>query len=95
MTKYEIFPNLEAAEEKLARIDVLLDYPNGAEVYRKHFSHPEPEDTRVTGIVDEKLVEACKEMTDEQRLQYYDHDQLYDLSEIYEQGWFHDEETQT
>ncbi|GAG06838.1 unnamed protein product [marine sediment metagenome] len=88
--KYEICPTLADADAKLAKINLLLGYPNGATTYRPNFLHPaaEPEDLRAIGLVDDKLVTACAEMTAEERLEYYNEENLYTLLEVHNEGWF-------
>jgi len=88
--EYEICPNMADADAKLAKINVLLGYPNGAQTYRINYLHPGTEDLRVVGEVDGILVAACAEMTLEERLTYYNPNELYSLQEVYDEGWFHD-----
>jgi len=94
MASYEICETLEDADAKLAKINELLGYPNGATTYRQNFLHPpaDPEDLRAIGIVESKLIAACSGMTAEERLEYYNDENLYSLLEVYEEGWFPDPE---
>ena len=89
---YEIFTDLEDAEQKLAKINIMFGYPNGAETYRKHHLHPDENDNRVVGIVDERLIEVCAAMSEQERSEYYEQANLKTLQEISALGWFIDEE---
>ena len=88
---YEVLTNTEEANIKSNKIDTLLGYPNGYGTanYREIFPHPI--DDRVVAIVDERLIEACEDMSDEERLQYYNQANLKTLEEVNKMGWFIDE----
>lgn len=96
IAKYEICPTLAEADAKLAAINGLpfmqvAISAGKAQTYRENFPHPDPEDARAIGIVEEKLEVACAGMTSQQRLDYYNQDNLSTLLEVYEDGWFPEE----
>jgi hypothetical protein len=74
--RYEIFNGgYEVGLEKTARINALLGYPKGKTLrYRNIF----PDDLGVVwaGGVDKILVDACANMTPEERILYYDDSDL-------------------
>ena len=88
MSIFQIFNTKEEAEFINAAIDALLDYPNGAETYRKIYEHPDENDLRVACVVTDKLIDACAAMSEAERLNYYDADSLVTLQTIHSQGWF-------
>lgn len=89
-TLYEIFNTEAEANTKNTKIDTLLGYPNGAQIYRKNIQHQNTSDQRVAAIVGAELIEACAGMMVEDRLKYYDSDNLVDMEFLMNQNWFTD-----
>jgi hypothetical protein len=94
MNKYEIFTSLEDIEIKDNAINQLLGYPN-PETHTTQYRLPFKHDTEDlwAGVVDDELVNACSTMTEEERGQYYDADNLVDRAYLEANHWFdHDGE---
>jgi hypothetical protein len=87
---YQIFPDLSAITIINDNIDALLGYPNGAVRYRNNIVHPGVSDTRVAGVVESELIDACASMTALERLNYYDEDSLVLIDILEEEGFFGD-----
>lgn len=85
MSDYQIFNNVSDADTANLAIDTLFGYPNGASFYRKNLLHPS--DDRVACIIGYKLVDKCATMTSEDRLEYYDENNLVDTDYLISEGW--------
>jgi len=82
---YQIFSNEADADTVNLAINTLFGYPNGAEVYRHSIMHPS--DGRVACEIGYKLIAACAAMTAEERLVYYDENNLVDDDYLISEGW--------
>jgi hypothetical protein len=68
--KYEIFGTEQEGIEKTNKINTLLGYPKGLTLrYRKVFSGEEI--TLYAGAIDQLLIDACLNMTPDERILYY------------------------
>jgi len=91
MIKFQIFENISQAKKINSNIDTLLGFPNGAARYRLNMVHFAEGDSRVSCIVDYALTVACDGMTAEQKLSYYDEDNLVGIEYLAAEGWFSEE----
>lgn len=93
MTVYfEIFDNLESINTHDSSINNLFGYPNAETktvTYRKPYKHPVEDLWR--GTIKDDLVEACGNMTPEERANYYDPSELVTYQYLLDNGWFIDE----
>lgn len=91
MIGYEIFNNNTELEIKNHAIDQLLGYPDietETYRYRPYDKIQKYEGTQWAGIVDNNLINACAEMTPEERLQYYDDSDLKSPQWLKDNNWF-------
>lgn len=86
---YEIFEDEEAANQKTKNINVLLGYPNlktGTLTYRDLLKKYEADSW--AGCVTNELVNACAEMSYEEKLPYYDESNLESFQWLKDNEWF-------
>ena len=89
MIKFQIFATAALADVKNANINALLGFPNGAIEYRTNIPHLS--DDRVAVGVGVGLQVSCGSMTAEERLEYYDENNLVDVEYLAAEGWFSNE----
>ena len=87
---FEIFEDQKDLKVKNALINALFGYPNGKGtlMYREDDRRKKFEGTQYAGIVDSSLIEACKDMTPEMRLNYYDDSDLKTPEWLTENNWY-------
>jgi len=89
MSLYQIFNNETNAIQKNTIIDALLKYPNLTKktlTYRYIYKRINQDEW--CGIVGDELINSCKNMTKTERLNYYDENNLVDISfEEIEDAW--------
>ena len=94
MKLFEIFETEEALQAKNILIDKLFGYPKGkgtehyTERYRDYDRLEKYEGTLWAAIVDSDLIDACKNMAEELRIQYYDDSDLKTNEWLIENGWY-------
>jgi len=85
MNDYQIFANETAADTVNTAINALFGYPNGATTYRK--INARSSDGRVACKIGYKLVDKCAGMTAEERLVYYDENNLVNIAYLKSEGF--------
>ncbi len=88
---YEIFQSHEPLLAKNRKIDVILGYPDGAIKtyrYRADDQLKKYEGTDWAAIVGEDLIAACNDMSEEERLIYFNPVDLRTKEYLEEHGWF-------
>ena len=89
--EFQIFETEQSLIDTNVLINSLLCYPTeNTEKYRDNFEHPTS--GLWAGVVDDELITACSEMTQEERLEYYDADNLKAYSWMEDNGWFPEDE---
>jgi len=83
---FQIFLTAALADVKNSNINALLGFPNGAVNYRANIDHLS--DDRVAVGIGQQLIDACAAMTAEERLNYYDENNLVDVDGLVDEGWF-------
>jgi hypothetical protein len=87
--KFEISLIQSDLINKCANIDVLFGYPNletKTECYREIIKKYDSEEW--AGVVGSDLENACSEMSESERLEYYDPSDLKSRQWLVDNGWF-------
>ena len=91
MKKFQIFNTQNDLESCNIAIDLLLGYPDeSVKTYRyRPYDKLEHSVSHLwAGAVTDELVDACIEMSSEERLIYYDENNLKTFEWMKENGWF-------
>lgn len=84
---FEIFETKSAGDTKTESINTLLGYPSeGAQTYRELMKKYEADEW--AGVVTSELTSACEKMTYEEKLPYYDENNLKSFQWLKDNEWF-------
>lgn len=91
MVRFQIFAGLQQAEAINDNINAFLGFPNGSLRYRGNMVHFNVNDSRVACVVKDVLIALFVGMTAEQKLLYYDEDDLVNVEYLATEKWFTNE----